>query len=421
MLSEGKVREIIKEEIDNFSIRSSLDGYEHHLSFNEGLSPLITEGVSLSSIKPIIKHIIQWMIAGAAEYGIVIGTFGAGAAGLAETVETIIDVLFFAGDIGYLVASLNSSEHKITNISKEMKEIIERCKKTFKKHPLENLDKFYVNIRAIVRKVFKVLGKESQIAVHGVIEAIKSELVTIGSYAADAIKVVIPDATIGLGIAFVIHAVTVGSPQVCYTAFSKGLQVAGKFLPWILKPEEAMKFFEEAYPKIIEVFRSFEVETEKSGIAEIEGLSENRFSDDIKMRQFIVPAMFGWVADLLEEEKDKFFWVLDKILYFAIPNFLMNLALLQIFMREEYTDLDFDETVEPDKKTKPDNDDENDSDGSTDYDNYPEDSAGPDAYPDDTDGLVVRGSRRLSENRDFLLSLERDISSIESMFIRISR
>lgn len=330
MITKLALRSLVLEEIQGLQPTRRELVVEYH---GPNGPELITEGFKETAI-----NAVQYLIAGAAEYGIALGTLGAGLAGPAEAIETLIDSAFAAESIGSTVAALTN----VQNLSKEGTQIVAESKKLFPVLP-RSLDEFYNSVKAIVGRVLSALGSGIAYASEALKGVIEDLLDKVSDGIGDSVKALIPDATIGLAVAGALGVAISQAAENIYNLVKAGLQKAGKFLMWLLNPQNVLTFFDQQYPQVISLFRQAAQKIGEAGIgATVGGMIAGAFAAGpagaagaAALKAF-GPAGFNKLADWLTAAQPGVRATLASVVQVAMPFFMMFCAIMQILMQGDY-------------------------------------------------------------------------------------
>ena len=330
MITNLALRSLVLEEMQGIQIYRRELVVEYH---GPNGPELITEGFKETAI-----NAVQYLVAGAAEYGIALGTLGAGFAGPASAIETLIDAAFAAESITSTAAALTN----IQGLSTEGTQIIAESKNLFSVLP-RSLDEFYNSIKSIVGRVLSALGAGLALASERLKGVIDDLLTKVSDGIGKSLKAIIPDATIGLIVAEAIAYAISSAAENIYNLVKSGLQKAGKFLVWLLNPQNILTFFDQQYPQVISLFRQA---AQKIGAAGVRATAGGMIAGAIAgagagvaaaaaLKAF-GPAGFNKLADWLTAAQPGVRAALASVVQVVMPFFMMFCALMQIMMQGDY-------------------------------------------------------------------------------------
>ena len=316
IINESRLRSIIREEITLSSTRLSL---RESASLNEGMAESA-------------KGLVQSAISAAVEYGITAATAGAGAAGPAQAAETAIDLAFSAKSIVSTLGSLDS----MLGEYKEIKELLDQTN-SMGKIFAQSKDRYYETIKKIIRSIVKMTGE----GVSGAIEKIKGQIQglisRLSSTIGGAIKVVIPDAAIGLAAASLVTQALEDLGSNCYDLFSKIVGTAGKYAQNLFDPAVAMTAFDEMYPEVIETIRTV---SEKINDPKFKAFLIAFTGGAATIAAIGYPKALNFAADKMQENQPMARRAVEVIVKIAMPTISAILAVMQMIMKGELTGSD---------------------------------------------------------------------------------
>lgn len=330
MITNLALRSLVLEEMQGFQTYRRELVVEYH---GPNGRELITEGFKETAI-----NAVQYLIAGAAEYGIALGTLGAGFAGPASVLETLIDAAFAVESITSTVAALTN----VQGLSTEGTQIIAESKNLFSVLP-RSLDEFYNSIKSVVGRVFLAIGAGVALASEKLKEVIENLLKKVSDGIGDSLKALIPDATIGLIVAEAIGLAISQAAENIYNLVKAGLQRAGKFMVWLLNPQNILTFFDQQYPQVISLFRQAAQKIGAAGVGATAGgmiagalaAGPAGVAGAAALKAF-GPAGFNKLADWLTASQPGVRAALASVVQVVMPFFMMFCALMQILMQGDY-------------------------------------------------------------------------------------
>jgi len=311
IINESRLRSIIREEIALSSTRLSL---RESASLNEGMAESA-------------KGLVQSAISAAVEYGIAGATAGAGAAGPAQAAETAIDLAFSAKSIVSTLGSLDS----MLGEYKEIKELLDQTN-SMGKIFAQSKDRYYETIKKIVRSIVKMTGGGASGAIEKIKGQIQSLISRLSSTIGDAIKVVIPDAAIGLAAATLVNQALQSLGDNCYDLFSKIVDTAGKYAKNLFDPAVAMTAFDEMYPKVIETIRTV---SEKINDPKFKAFLIASTAGAATIAAIGYPKALNFAADKMQENQPMARRAVEVIVKIAMPTISAILAVMQMIMKGE--------------------------------------------------------------------------------------
>lgn len=316
-ITERQLRRIIREEM-----RSSR-------------SALLREGV-----KEKLVDAVQFLLAGAVEYGIDVPTLGAGAP-IGSAAETIIDAAFGAQSVSSAIQAVNSA----TSAAGKFKDIFNSAMKA-KGMIATDLEGFYEEIKKIVKKGLELLGagaKENLKEIAKELQETVQKLVsTVADSVGDAVKFLIPDATIGTAAGEAVQALLEQLTKNCFQLIGSALKSAGKFGRFIVDPKAFPEFLEDAIPKVVKFV--------EDGAAALDNTSTLKAlisggTAGVIIKQ-LGPAGLRKVAETIKEKAPSIVKLARQVTEILIPVTFTLLAMAQILYNEEFLSKEEDQGTE---------------------------------------------------------------------------
>lgn len=306
-VTEAQLRILIREELTLMSTRASL---------NE--SELLNEGVKETAL-----NILQTVLAGAAEYGIAVGTLGAGAAGPAEAAETAIDLAFSTESIASTVQSIQNA----SDLGKEAQEVIQQARQLGSVLQ-QSREQFYSDVQNIIQRVVSRAGGQASKVLEDVKENLEKLISRVSDSIGDSIKLMIPDAALGGIVAAGFTSLVSSMSKNAFDTIASLLEKAGKYAQYLLDPQASQKFFSDAYDGTIDIMRRIADSISDASIWKkvLIGLSS-----------VAAPPMLRKAADMMQEKKPTVLNLLNSIVKVVIPTFFAAVAALQVILKGEST------------------------------------------------------------------------------------
>lgn len=318
---------------NTYSLSYELYGptYINESMLNEG----ITDG--------LLKDGIQFLVSGAAEYGlggITLPAYGAGLA-IGPAVETIVDSMFAAESIKSAIDAFNS----VNAMFGEYKELIQNA---YEAYDVANLENYYDSLKDIVQRGFKDMMPEGMAdkfeekiegfknvlkkIIKGIIEPIKS-----------GIKLVVPDATLSLAAAKFIQELLEKLAENAFTMFAEGVNQFETLKNFLADPDKAIDFFKDIFQQLSEMLENGAKKIDDKGWAS-SMLSYGPSGAFIIKK--LGPAGLNKASDLLKSTAPTIVEIISKVLKVIIPMMITALALFQIVMKGDYMSDETDEEVD---------------------------------------------------------------------------
>ena len=340
--SEDLLRDVVREQL--------LHSHDN-MSLNEAL---ITEGLD----GDMVKDAIQFVVAGAAEYGLGAITMPAAGAGLAvgPTVETMVDGAFTAGEI-------TSGVSAVAGIGGQMKEfgsLWDEAKSAYS----GDLEAYYDKLVEVVKKVLSTLGKKAKGTIEDVAEKIRETISKVINAIVDTLssglKIIIPDAALGTAIATGFEEVMDALAENAYSLLTKAINKVKLLKDFIADPSIAVGFFEDVFKQVIKMMRKTADIMKGGESKEDEGLFKKVAKFAIKgaipgLAAFDIAKSLGGkglskAADVMEKQLPKLMKIIDSVLTVLIPAAITALGLFQILMKGDWKEDEGEESKEGEKE-----------------------------------------------------------------------
>jgi hypothetical protein len=328
-------RELYTEQIEHIN---------KHLSESENYSKPKIQFLNELSLGVDVKDVIQFALAAAAEYGIDVSTLGIGApAGFAA--DTVVDALFTGTDIISGINGLSS----IANEFQKGKNILNAILASRDKLK-EGFTSFYRHIKSIwtnIQRFFPEAVGNLRELMRDVKEEFKTVLEQVAKRIANligqALKLVIPDATVGAGVATAIKTLLVNLSENAYTVLTTIIGRSDALTNFITNPESAKSFFERMYDAFVQLMQQM-----RDKVAADEGWSLRRgvlgilggavgaaYAASPLGRNTMINGL-NWLIRQLTEKRSTFLSIIQNIFEILLPTLFALLATHQILMKDDF-------------------------------------------------------------------------------------
>ena len=276
-------------------------------------SILLKEELLLEFNTGYVKDIVQFVIGGAAEYGIDIATLGAGAP-IGSAAETVIDGLFALDSV---TSAYQTIKEVISGGFEPFKMILDKVMK-LKDSWAGGAENFLDQVKSIIGEVlgkFKKAGESVQKIVDKIKEFVEKPIQKLVDAIVEGVKAIIPDATVGTGIATALRATADSNMgSIFNTMLDKFMELAGSFKEWLTEPGKASGWIKELGNKLVEAMKAMISDNSKKAGNKTESLLRRRaleegFIDDIKSG---AEKLGGFVKDSAKVVGDKMLEPLKK-------------------------------------------------------------------------------------------------------------
>jgi hypothetical protein len=270
------------------------------------------------------------LLGAAAEYGIAAGTLGAGTPA-AVAVETVIDT-------GFAAQSITSTIDQVTNLKGQFDkftEIVNKCMESFEIFKSGNLEKFYSTIKQIIIDGIGLI-KDGEESVDKLAEKFKDLISNLISKITDAVgkglKILIPDATVGLALTASLKVVVEVASENGYTIAQKAVEQLGEYKKYLINPEEFPALIRKTLPDLYNLIDGFKKKIEEMGWTR----AIVSFGTNGLILKKLGPAGLDKLAQTIKSYEPKVLDLIEKILGVVVPVTFTFLAIAQILLKGEY-------------------------------------------------------------------------------------
>lgn len=308
------VRSIIKEQLLNDN-KSNLD--------------LLTEGIAAD----LAQDAVQFAVGAAVEYGIggaiAVGTMGAGA-GVGPAVETAVDAAFAAKEVAATIEAVAEAAKNAGEFASLLKDAIAGFGGDFG-------GGYYEKLKEAVQVTIEDMSKDGKAKVEDIVEKLKEIVDNIVSEITGAIesgiKLVIPDAAIGLAAAKAIGTAIKSLSENAYDTLTGAIEGVDLLNQAITDPDEVVAYFEEILQaisdKLVEVGEYF------NDMSWPKALTAGGPAGGVILKK-LGPKGFDELAGMLEESIPDIVNVIEMVLKKVVPALFACLGIYQILMKDEY-------------------------------------------------------------------------------------
>ena len=324
---------LIKEHIELFETRVQLRKPMHHIpmvyTVQEGVVDDALEVLTTAG-EGAILNIVQWAVAGAAEYGLIATGAGAPAAPFAET---LIDVGFTAGDLASATSSIASIQTNFSEFSKMIGDAIESYG--------ESWSAFYKKVRKIIREGLRVLGKGATGKVDELAEklkkGVKNILKKLNRTIGNLIQAIIPDATIGATVATAIETLLAALTQSPYSTVTNTMGKIPVVKDLILEPAKFVQFFKDGFQSLIKGIIALGKKIDAGGFMEKAALATVSPVLGALAAAGAVGKGLEWIAEnVIKPVIEPATKVITQVLEVVMPAVMSLLAVYQVLVKGEY-------------------------------------------------------------------------------------
>lgn len=293
-------------------------------TFRHDLRP-INESLAVG----LVTDALQFMIGAAAEYGIAAASIGVGTP-VALAVETIVDVGFAAGII-------KSSINQVTELKGQFDKFVDtinKCMASFEIFKSGDFDTFYSTIKqTMIEGIDLIKGEETVDKLAEKLRDIISSLISkITDAVAKSLKVLIPDATIGLALSTAIKVVVETVSDKGYTIATTAVEKLGEYKKYLIDPDEFPKLLEQTFPEVYKLIDGFKKKIAETGWTK----SIVMFGASGLILKKMGPSGLDKLTATIKKFEPIVMDLVKKILSIVIPVTFTLLAIIQILLKGEY-------------------------------------------------------------------------------------
>ena len=293
-------------------------------TFRHDLRP-INESLAVG----LVTDALQFMIGAAAEYGIAAASIGVGTP-VALAVETIVDVGFAAGIIA-------SSIKQVTELKGQFDKFVDtinKCMASFEIFKSGDFDTFYSTIKkTMIEGIDLIKGEETVDKLAEKLRDIISSLISkITDAVTKSLKVLIPDATIGLALSTAIKVVVETVSDKGYTIATTAVEKLGEYKKYLIDPDEFPKLLEQTFPEVYKLIDGFKKKIAETGWTK----SIVMFGASGLILKKMGPSGLDKLTATIKKFEPIVMDLVKKILSIVIPVTFTLLAIIQILLKGEY-------------------------------------------------------------------------------------
>lgn len=307
---------------NNYSLQYEIYGPYY---LREGL---LNEGITSS----LVKDGIQFLVAGAAEYGLGAVTLPAAGAGLAvgPTIETMVDSLFAAEEIKTAIDTFES-------IKSDFGKYKDLMSKAYESYDPSDFGSFYTALSKLVQKGFEeLLSKGTKEKLDDVVEELKEVIQKIIDACIKpikaGIKLIIPDATISLAAAVFIENILKDAAENAFSLFTKGVAKFEMLKDFLSNPKKCIDFFKDVFEQLVAMIQKGADYIEKASWMKMI-MATGGSAIAIKK---LGPAGLKKAADVIKKSAPTIVEMISKVLKVVLPMMVTSLALFQILIKGDY-------------------------------------------------------------------------------------
>jgi hypothetical protein len=304
------------------------------------------------------KDILQFIAAAAVEYGLDATIAGAPASLAADTV---VDALF-AGE------SFITGLSDFTNLQDQFDQGKEMMEQVFASREVlqKGFDAYYDHIQDILSNTNSLVATGSAFltkqaikqAIRQAIDMLKKQIDKLSKKIADiitkAVKIVVPDATVGLAIGAVIKTALLNLADNAYSALTNAIELSPALTDFITDPELAKRTFEEMYDGLVSLLTQVKTKIEEDaqwslrrGLYGLVAGPIGAATAASPLGQEALVRSLSSALQSLRNNREMFLNIIASIFDLVIPALFGLLATWQIFSKNDIEEI---EDEEPSKR-----------------------------------------------------------------------
>ena len=290
-------------------------------------------GILNEGTQELVGDAAQFIVGAIAEYGLV-ATIGGAPAG--PVVETVTDALFVA-------ESVSSTLDTVGNVAELFGELSALVDKILSLSLSGGFETFYQDVKEIWMSIGEILPDASAEKLQNMVEEAKSSLEKVISkfsdFVSDAVKLVIPEATIGTVVGEGLQKLLQSLAENAYSLLTGLIEQLGQYQQVITSPDYAANLFATIFSDVDALLVEIQekIEEDSSGLINITkkivtGQAADIVADEIADQAITI------FRNFLTEKSPLIMTLVDKITRIMFPAVFALLASYQILMKGEWKD-----------------------------------------------------------------------------------
>ena len=313
-------------------------------SMRDGNQVIIAEG---SITKALAGNAVQWIVAGAAEYGLGAVTMPAAGSGLAigPAAETAVDAAFGAEKVLSVISAA-------TSIYEQLGDFADAFKKAIAAYGSGDFGGYYDQLVTLTKSAVKMIGKKASEGIDKVakkiIGAIQKIVAKIIRGINAGLKIIIPDATLGAGVATAIESAAMSLAENSYTLLEKATEKFEMFKNFLMDPSAAINFFKDLLGSVAGLLQDFSAkikEQTKTGFGKVKVMARYGPVGGPIVLKF-GPSGFQKLGEYIDKLIPTVVKVANGVLKVLMPALITAVGFLQILVKGDYKEEDEGEAGE---------------------------------------------------------------------------
>jgi len=291
------------------------------LSINEGLA------------QGLMTDVVQFLLSGAAEYGLSAATIGTGTPA-ALAIETVIDASFAGKVISDAIKQIDEMKGKLDKFT----EMVNNCMKSIETFRKGQLKEFYEQVRQIITDGLSIM-KGAEDTVDKLAEKLRGIIADLMRKLTDAVakglKLLIPDATIGASVSIGIKGVVESISQNGYTIASGLVDKSGDLKKYLIDPEALPNLIKQTLPEFYKMCEGYKEKIKEMGWIKAITFFAGKIEAAIILKK-LGPTGLDQLIKMVKTSEPKVLDLIEKILRTVVPVTFTLLAIYEILMKGEY-------------------------------------------------------------------------------------
>ena len=306
---------------------------EHLLHSAKPILPLNEALLREGLVGSVVRDAVQFVVAGAAEYGLGALTLPAAGAGLAAgpAAETMVDAAFSSEAIAGAIAGIADIRNELGEFGELWSEAVEAYG--------GDLTLYYKKLVILVQKALTILGEKAENKVEALADALQQKMEDLvrrlSRTVKSGVKLVIPDASIGLAIAKGFETVMLSLAKQSFDILAKVVNAFDLFKRFVDDPSIAVDFFKDVFLQVVDLMNAAsEKLTDMSWLKAI--LLQGGSPVGAIALKKLGPIGLKKAADVIKAQLPMILKAVDGVLTVLVPTTITAVGLYQIMMRDDW-------------------------------------------------------------------------------------
>ena len=297
----------------------------HHILCVENRE-ILNEGM-----KEIVLDALQYLVGAISEYGLALTIAGAPAG---PVLETITDAAFVTESVASAMAAIGD----VMSMFGELKAIIQAI---FALSLEAGFDSFYGEVRNIWQNIGSLMPDASTETLEEYVETAKETIEGVlqkfTDFISDAVKLIIPEATIGTAVGEALQALLMKLAENAYSVLTGVIAQLGPFEKVVTSPNYAVQLFNEIFDGIDDLLVKVQekMDEEPEGITGIFQKVASATPTGVAQEMLAEKALSSF-RDFIVAKRPEILSLVDKITRVMFPAIFAMMASYQVLMKGEW-------------------------------------------------------------------------------------